>query len=481
MTQPRDTFFVTLYSNATAGFPNNTPGSFGNQLAHTLELPRNSGWQVCLASLTCTNQFRQDNQGTERSINQVLVRCHELGVSYDARKLLSCHSLQSFDGFFRRVHTYEPKSLLFFPLDADHISSLHIELLSGNQQPLLFRRSQSTVCVLRFSKVRTGMHLPVWIHSNAGEWQGQGHARHVANVDKSQNKAQDFRVKLPPIFMNTSDQKWKIALTSFTFVPNFATVPKNLENVSANNIFHAVNLSDDENEFLNQLQSDDLHIPSTSKRQIGQSNWPRPPNINYTPVTMRADKWDSIQTRFDLVRTIQEMFAAFIMFKTNSDDPMFIIEFLGRSKSRVQLKFVTRSVLYLPIYIAFLLGFRDFATTSDGGLAVFAGNIDTFFVARRNIDIKALTPHSMSIVCDFIEPTFVAGVQSPVLKTFAISQRESIKLSSVTYEPTNLEFHNLNTRELHSLHFKIIGADGQSIEFTDNSQNIIVGLVIKTG
>jgi hypothetical protein len=99
---------------------------------------------------------------------------------------------------------------------------------------------------------------------------------------------------------------------------------------------------------------------------------------------------------------IQEMLASFAMFKTESNNPMFRIKFLGRAKKRVQLKFLTRSVLYLPVYIAFLLGFRDFAVTADGGLAVFAGNIGTFFVARRNINIKALTPHSMSIVCNFI-------------------------------------------------------------------------------
>lgn len=487
--QARGHFYVTLYSNAFAGFPDNTPGNFGNQLAESISLPRAAGWQVALHSLTCSNLFKNDvirrrqsgaRAAPTHNLSQIIVHCPDLGVSYDTRRLLSCHSRRPYDEFNVRVHRYEPKTLLFFPLNVDRITSLRIQLLNGGMQPLEFRRTQPTVCVLQFKKVIPEMYLPIWAHS-AG----------VGAAKVEGNRASDFRVQLPPSFVNSSDQKWEIALTSFSFIPNFDTVPSHLQHSTDSNIFHAIDLSDDTNVFLNEIQQQNLHIPSEygtwdMASPSGQANWPRP-TLTHEPVTLKADRWRKIVTKFNLVYTLQSLFETFHIFKTNIDladpksgDPLFLLNFIGKNKKRVALRFKVRSVLYMPVYVAYCLGFRGHATTSDGTLAVFAGDTGDTIVARRNVDVKALTPHSLSLWCDFIEPTFVGGVRSPILKTFAVTRRESVSVSSVTYEPKNLEFHPLNTRELHGLHIRVISADGNEVDFFDPYQNVIVGLVLKT-
>lgn len=490
----KNTFFVTLYSNAVEGYPDNNPGSFSNLLDHPIDIPRSAGWQVALLSLTCSNHFKSDAFSRVTTLGgkieqvhlaQISVRCRQLGVNYDSRQLLSCHSLRTFDEYKWRVHNYSPKNLLFFPLFIDQISSLSIELLDGELRPLQFRRTQPTVCVLQFSRV-SSMYLPLWIHSQ--EEALQQTRQELESGGERKNRAANFRVRLPPQFVNSSSSKWEIALSSFTFIPDFHCVPLQMQKNESNNIFHAVDLSQDDNVILNAIQADGLSIPSTdSRRLIGQTNWPPPSDLDYAPIVVKPDMWRTVKTRQGLMHTLQTLFQTFHIFKTNynprdvtSGDPMFEIKFIGGRRKRAILVFKVRSILYMPVYVAHMCGWREYATTSDGGLAIFAGDVDSNFVGRRYMDVKALSPHTLSIACDFIEPTFVAGVKSPILKTFAVTQRESDDILSTTHEVSNLEFHPLNQRELTSMHFQIISADGNEVDFTDIYQNIVVGLVLKT-
>lgn len=160
--------------------------------------------------------------------------------------------------------------------------------------------------------------------------------------------------------------------------------------------------------------------------------------------------------------------------------PLFQLTFTDIKKTRALLRFYFKSILYLPIYFAHILGFRDYATTTDNTLAVFAGNAGDVMVGRREINLRALQPQTLSLMCDFIEPAFVSGVMSPVIKTLPVTLSSKAELNSTTFSPHALEFHNLNTRELRELHFRLTDSSGQLIDFVNLKQNIAIGLVIKT-
>lgn len=482
-----DSFFVTLYSNSDSNsYPDNSPASFANKVAQPINVPRGAGWQVALHSLTCSNLLKQDIESVgvagvrpTRLLSQINVRCRQVSIPYDGRKLISCHSRKPFSALGQRVHTYEPRLHLYFSLDSDVLTELHIDLLDYNLDLLQYRRSQATVCVLKFQRVMPFKYLPLWIHSN--------------KASQSGDTASNFRITLPPLFNNHGIEKWQVAMTSLTYVPNYVTIPSRLHaGGGQRNMFHAVDLTDDENPLLGLIQREKLHLPSKFAYLRGrQHDWPRPLELLHEPIVISPQNWNYIQTAGDIIDTLMRLFTYFGVFQTtaaadpedsSSGEPLFKLEWADVDQTRVSLRFLHRAILYMPMYAAHILGFRDYATTEDRALAVFCADAeDEPFVGRRNVDIKSLSPNTISLLCDFIEPAFIGSVRSPVLKTIPmVKQASADDMTSLTYEPRNLEYHSLNTRELSSLHFQIINAAGDEVEFVDDTQNVIIGLVIKS-
>lgn len=469
-----DFFFVSLYSNSSEFHPKNTPSNFTNKLHRSIELPRHEGWQMALYSLYCNNHFNDawrvndvSSDGRRRLLSQVNVRCAQVSGIYDAECLISGHSRQAFDVNKCRLHSYEPTHLQFYTLVGESVTELSIQLLDSSLNILKYRRSQPTVCTLIFRKNMGLQHLPLWIHSR--------------NEKHPDNKAANFKLTLPPIFTNTGDFKWQVAVTSFTFVPKFASVPYAMLHDKRGLIIDLVDLSDEAHPFNALITERTLHIPTSDYRRISHTNWPSPPapSEGESQFRLRGDNWNWLSSGQVMAQGVQNLLQ-YPKFKS-------IVELVRANPGpevdqRAKIKFLSKAVFYLPIFIAHILGFREYAVTDNGTLAVFAGHEGDVFLARQMIDISALSPQSLALVCDFIEPTFVGAVQSPVLKTIPVKfvEKSGAVGSSITYEPKNLEYHPLNTRELSSMHFQIIDASGDQVQFEDFNQNIILGLTIKT-
>ena len=154
-------------------------------------------------------------------------------------------------------------------------------------------------------------------------------------------------------------------------------------------------------------------------------------------------------------------------------------QYRGSDIDRVSVMHKISSFIYIPSFFATLNGMVNFYTIDNGRTAVFVGETNEVFFSDKHFDINSLVPHSMSIYCDFIEPTFVGNMQARILKTFPLRKVTEIS-ESLTLEPKHLEFHDLNTRELRSMNFALFDHAGNPLKFKDNKQNIILGLLMKT-
>lgn len=474
--QSSDFFFVTLFSNSSLFHPSNTPSNFTNKLFKSIELPKRAGWQVALFSLHCNNQFNNATKvysdGRRRMLSQIHVRCPQVSIPYDWRNLISCHSRRPFDAGARRVHSYEPTHLQFFTLQGETLTELGIELLDSDLRPLKYRRSQPTVCTLIFRKTMTLQYMPLWIHSR--------------NPEKSENTASNFRTSLPPLFNNNTEFHWQIALTSITFTPTFLTVPNSMMRHKPGLVIALVDLDDPDSPAHLDMQEHNLTLPSTNYISAGTRGnlWPSPPpsQDGEPHYRLQDDSWKWLEDESMLVGGI-ELLLKMPKFRPANSLERPIVELRNQNKSgtRKQLIFHSEAIFYLPIFLAEMLGFREYATTRDSALAVFAGRQGDTFLSRQQVDTNALAPQTMSVVCDFIQPAFVGGVQSPVLKTVPVKFLESgARDSSLTYEPKNLEYHTINSRQLGDLHFQLFDSAGSEIQFKDYAQNVILGLTIKT-
>ena len=67
MEKERDSFFVTVLSNASQEiYSNNTTTQFSNILAEPINLPPNQNWKVCLHSITITNASNMNPENLTR-------------------------------------------------------------------------------------------------------------------------------------------------------------------------------------------------------------------------------------------------------------------------------------------------------------------------------------------------------------------------------------------------------------------------------
>ena len=145
----------------------------------------------------------------------------------------------------------------------------------------------------------------------------------------------------------------------------------------------------------------------------------------------------------------------------------------------VSMIFTRACEFLMPEWLANIVGFRGYDTISNGRTARFVAERPKIIFARAKMDAYRLVPHSISLLADFIQPCLIGSVQSKILRTLPIQHKFSRRQPSFTFEPKNLEYHNIATRELNMLNFQLLDMAGNEIEFANENQNVILGLVLK--
>ena len=159
-------FFVEVFSNSNSKDSSNTTISFVNTLARPLYLNPEDEWCIGLHGLTCNNKFfvrsvkdndelfySQEQVEKDSNLSQILVKCDQIQQKFDGRKLISVHSRTPYNKISNRIHNFEPRNILFFPVNCSVISEIGISLWQPNLKKLFLRPGQVTTVSLKFQKM----------------------------------------------------------------------------------------------------------------------------------------------------------------------------------------------------------------------------------------------------------------------------------------------------------------------------------------
>ena len=467
MSERENYFFIQLFSNATSKNVENTTVKFTNTLAKTIYLPKEESWHVALNFLLCNNKFEVQTQGEEGTfefgadktndfnLSQIYVKCEQIQQLHDGRRLLSCHSRQPYDGDENRVHYYEAKNLLFFPVSVTELTDITVSLHKSNLEPLFLRLGQATTISLKFMKMSEKI-VPIYISSR-----GKG--------AQSGNTASKFTIELAHYFNNYSQFIWKIALASMTYIPDFKVFPSHY---SLKAYFSILDYTSEDEEDVNE---------NTLSLQL---------NISRNQIMLTRDTIDNWRTEKDIRQYLQNLSDTLKFPNGEKMSTSLIFENVYREsedeeevvcKQPMVFIFARACKFLMPTWLAQICGFRSqqYTTIDNGITAVFAEKREKIMLAKTMIDPFCLVPHSISLICDFIQPSLVGSLQSQILRTIPVRKKFSQQQPSQTFEPKNYEYHNLNSRELSTLSFQLMDVAGNEIEFSNMQQDIIICLVLK--
>lgn len=459
----RDFFYVHLFSNSSNKNDTNTTINFTNTLAKSLLLPHREKWHVALHQIVCNNKFNVRASGEEGTfqfmpdenddynLSQIYVRCEQIEQAHDGRQLLSCHSRTPYNETENRVHYWAPSNLLYFPLNSEIITDISISLHKSNLDLLVLREGQPTSVSLKFKRMSEHL-VPIYISSK-----GKG--------SQDGNTASKFSVEIPPYYNNHGSYIWQIALASFTYIPDFKVFPTRYRGGS----FFSVReweLEHDANDLVSFVQESDderKHHLYLSEETI--DSWTRESDIRKYLYTLM------IHLKFPDGKDM----TSGVTFGNIFDEGKREEDYEGT----VNITFTRPCVFHMPEWLANIIGFRGYVTTNNGCTAEFISRSPKVFHARAKMDAYRLVPHSMSVHAEFIQPFCVGSVQSKILRTIPIQHKFSRRQPSLTFEPKNLEYHDIATRELNMFNLELLDMAGNQVEFANDKQNVILGLVLK--
>lgn len=456
-------FFVQLFSNSTEKNVENTTAKFTNTLAKAISLPKREHWHVGLNFLLCSNKFDVRTHGEDfdfapdeaNNLSQIFVRCEQVSQIHDGRKLISCHSRVPYDRERNRIHYFEASNVLYFPVNVTELTDLTISLHKSNLEPLFMRLSQPTTVSLHFKKMSERL-IPIYA-SSKGKGAQEG------------NKASKFTVDIPPYYNNYGANFWQIALHSISYVADFKIFPSHY---SKNAYFRISAYAP------NEQGVDEVQINALENRiQVVESD-----------VILEKGTIDSWRCERDIRRYLHELMEILSFPDGEKMSSSLTFGNLYREESEgevvtytgpISLTFTRPCQFRMPAWLANILGFRQYELADNGTMAEFASRNAKVVFAKTKMDGYHLIPNSISVLCDFIQPLLVGGIESRVLRTIPVRHKFNEERPSETFEPKNWQFHNLASREVSSLSFFLVDIAGNEIEFANEDQDIIIGLVLK--
>ena len=474
-----DFFYVDVFSNSNSKDDKNTTVRFVNTLARELDLNPQDGWMIGLTSIICNNKFfvksvkedgnlfySQEQVEKDTQLSQVYIACDQVQQTFDGRGLISCHSRTPYTPESNRVHVYEPKNILFFPLKTHLINEIGITLLSPNLEQLFLRPGQVTTLTLKFQKANMRETLtPIFI-SSKGMWAQEG------------NTASNFTCEIPRMFTNAGNFKWQIGLNSCTYVSDFRLFPKRWTTES---YFYIGSRNIITNEYDTANGGDSMKVWGGSGSEAYMTNRAMIPQEDIdkwtTEKDVRAYLYDFIKTEVKTWIGYRNTFVVFSNLYNEQEeeaDPNY------KYTGPISMYITAACIFSCPSWVMEILGFRNYPTVGNGRTAIFTVDRPKRIFARTTMDVYSLAPHSISIYADFIEQKLMANIQTSVLKTIPVKHKFGKTRPSTTYESTTIEYYNLATRDLSKMSFRLMDSSGHEVEFANPEQNITLSLILKT-
>ena len=490
MEKERDSFFVTVLSNASQEiYSNNTTTQFSNILAEPINLPPNQNWKVCLHSITITNASNMNPENLTRMrevrakldkyigivgyhdhaprsviklcnsyyntlrvdtsfTNHVLfVECDQISTEFENKgKTMRVLSTQM-PSPDKPYTTFEPVFAEYFGLSSHYIPKISINIRNIEGHNLKTLTSQSTIVVLKFKKMsRDEMDYRVVL---------------VENPDGS--IASDFRVSLPDNLMKDGTQNpWEVALTKMTYMPEFEQFEDKLYRGAASYWF-----------------SNGFDMNEEIEKFVTKTDWADNSYGSHFQYSLpRAFINDDIFLQY-----LSSTFNKKYLIETNK---WLVVKFeFTPSTKRVQVMTNYASILSVSNEVLYCLGFEIAGLTKcprfpEQNSLLLLPEDNAVVQGVRSIDSNYMTPNNLLLYVDCVESSLIGNVYGQYLTNVSVPRKKD-NVPIVTYEPKNLEYHRIITGDLSNVHFKFLKSDGKPPKFynRENKHRILLSLLFR--
>ena len=428
----KKSFYVRLISDGSLDiYPSNTLTSFTNVLANPISTPKNENWRVALHSIVSSNNFFSD-----KKLSHLKVRCDQVQPWYQLTKEISVHARKRYHPEKARAHTFSPLHKEYYEVPTDEISKLSIHLETNYD--LSYKRSdrtsvklvqgQPTIVTLHFQSMsdREAMESPISIR--------------VTNRrdDFDYQPSNSFKVNLPAVLSKTLENahNYEIALASATYrpgFPQFQNVPNNCLEVG----FTDATTSEAK---MAKIPLDLEQNFASVIKLVGVLN-----------LAIRKAEKQMGGTRVALMKI----------------DP-------NRS-GRLKVVFYAQAYIKFPYQLAQILGNDD--KPDNKSQVKISGDGAYYF--KNPVRFASNYPNYIFLVANFVEPSPVANIYSPILKTIPINVNRERNAQHQTFQSVDLEYHPLLFSDLENLQFQFYTHTGELVKFTEEKHDVNLTLFLR--
>lgn len=253
MDKTQNHFYVTIHSMCP-GRPENTGNDFICDLPSELYLSPFDNYQIALIRFICDKPIIVGPPGSGGK-EIVIVEMSNIRTISGGRPLIALQHVRpefvSLRDRWREFHQcsslmlLEPTHKHFFPFDSTQFTNIGLKLYDRHLRPFYTKRqlvaaSTAVFEVRKMTDFAQQERVPLFLSSHATE-------------EYPDNTVSSFKVDIPPRFQSRTGKPWHIALTSFTYTPQFSLFPTVLNGIQK--IILRRNLDADFNSLQNLMET----------------------------------------------------------------------------------------------------------------------------------------------------------------------------------------------------------------------------------
>lgn len=412
--------YIYAISNSEDDFGQNTLTKFTHRLAKQLTLPKSENWGLCLHSFSCQNQ-------TDSPAHLFKIVCEQVNSDTNTKKIISVHSRRPFSIGSDKRHFHSPKQKEYFPISHDTLDRISFELLDENNQRFPLTSGRPTWIVLHLKKM-VGAFLPLRVSSEPTK-------------DYPMNTPADFSVDLPAELGYAGQSHFEVALSSITMTPTFVQLPF-FDKLNAGKIF--VQVTDDKSGYKNKVFASAKFDPDKNF-QCAEELIQR--MINYLSLFKEQDK------------VFNDLFIT-----TEYDTETGYVTFYPKNMEKHH-----RLKLYLPTPLAQQLGFRGADAEIKGHHTIVRLLPNFKAQGEFPVDMNFHIPQSAVVYSNFTRPALFGIGMSSVLKIVPLNISEKETGKYITIESEDLEWYGISFSSVNGLNFRLLGIDGEALQFLPGS------------
>ena len=509
-------FTITLLSNASFDLhPKNNVYSFTNVLAQKLIFPEEENWRVCLHSISMATtsedpNFEITNKSIQKNINKyklslakaettarrttsivdqlkaqriantattilkdrvdvfneansIFVQCKQIIPKFGEERNITSFILPPEEARSGEFYTYQPNTEEYFNLATNEITEFDISINNSKGQKIYKTAAQPTIIVLKFKKMS--------LFNNS----------YTINVSNGDESPADFYAQFKKLQSRDDNQKpWEIAVSRLSFIPSFKKYPPGDFSISV------VEVGDDYlSKFTPQTWDDYLKDKVTGEMDFQY-------NENHTPkalIKFFSEQISFACSKINLTGKMQEKNERLQITirpsrkrkasSSSTEDATANENTTEKTPTKTNSSEIV--LLILPEELIYVLGFDGDGIQYKNGYGAIPTSLKKTIKSKRKLNTNFLIPQNLLLYMDCIAPSLVGNIYGRYLTHVPVPIEETnpIKIPYVSYEPKNLEFHQLIQSDVSNVHIQLLKTDGKRPEFALSNIKIYITFLLR--